>query len=828
MRSRCPLRSPFVLLPALLFAAGCEEVTVTVLEVTQVEVQPAQRELVVGEALHLTVVVRDHSGNLLQDRPVGWSTGDPSVAQVSADGVVLAQAPGVVPIKASVAGVEGMASIRVLSPAQIVVASQLHFVGQAGQPNPPAQLLPITNSGEAPLTELSLAILPVGDGPSDWLRADLQLSEGGMAALLNADLAGLPPGSYAARLRISSSHADNSPVDVTVELHLQEPVPSIQLSASTLGFPWKPGQPPPPTVTVDVWNGGAGVLGELELSKRYEAGQPSGWLDARLLANSAPTEIEVAATPGSLPEGTYTAWIALASPDATNSPRELRVRLTVGDPVPQIVLNPDQLELFGVAGETSVRAALARVEDANDGPLSGLSAVIEYPPGGPAGWLTTSLAQSVAPTDLTVQASAAGLAVGTYEAVVRVEAGAALNSPRFLPVVFHVYNPVSAAQSVIESSPDTLTADGTSTSTITVRLRDPGGTPLSSGGHQVHLSTTAGHLGPVVDLLNGTYQATLTATTTIGVATVTGQLDGNALGAGATVTFVAGAASAEHSTLSVQALEALEALQLSGPTPSEVKSFRVEAQLRDRWDNPLRRGGDQVSFSSSHGDIGPVEDHDDGTYSAILSISGDVESFTVTGDVNGTEMADNETVEPPPADDPPADDPPADDPPGDDPPDDDPPGDDPPADDPPDDNPPADDPPDDDPPGDDPPGGDPPAVDPTIASVSEISYLTTGGPDSTRHIRGSLSVVDGLGDPLPSASVAIELANQNTGQTWSFSGVSDNEGRMLFQLNNVPDGCYVTRVVSLTAPGYTWDGDTPPNQTCRAASNTLAEPSPTP
>jgi len=806
MRSRFLSGSPFALLlaplPALLLVGGCEDITITVVDVMQVEVQPAQVELVVGDSLHLTAVLRDQSGNVLHGRPVGWTTGDPSVAEVSAEGVVLAQTPGVVPIKASVAGVEGMANIRVLSPARIVVPTHLHFVGQVGAPDPAAQLLPIVNAGEWPLSDLSLAIVSFGGGPSDWLRAGLQPFAGGIAALLTVQHSGLPPGSYAARLRISSPHAENSPVDVDVDLYLEEPTPysSIQLSATTLGFPWDAGQAPPPMVTVDVWNGGTGVLEGLGLSIRYETGQPAGWLDARLTLPSAPTEMEIAATPGTLPNGTYTAWIVLSSPGAINSPRELRVRLTIGDPAPQLLLSPDRLELFGVAGETSVQSGFARVSNATEGPLSGLSVGIEYALGEPVAWLTAALAESVAPTDLTVGANAGGLAVGTHRAAVWVEGAGALNSPRWLDVVFHVGAAVSAARSVIESSPTTLIADGVSTATITVHLRDPGGTPLSSGGHQVALSTTAGHLGQITDRLDGTYQATLTAPTTVGVAAITGELGGNAIGEAATVTFLAGAASAEHSTLTVRALEAVQALDSHA---GEEHNFRVLAELRDRWENPLGRGGDQVAFSSSQGDLGPVEDHENGTYSAILSTSGEVGTFTVTGTVNGIEMAEGETVEPPANDDPPGDDPPEDEPPGDDPPEDDPPADEPPE--------------------DDPPGDDPPPVDPTTASVREISYGTTGGGNSNRHLHVALTVVDGLGDPLRSASVAIELANTDTGQTWNYSAVSGHEGDVTFSLNNHPVGCYVTRVVSLSAAGYNWDGETPSNGVCRASGTTSVE-----
>ena len=96
--------------------------------------------------------------------------------------------------------------------------------------------------------------------------------------------------------------------------------------------------------------------------------------------------------------------------------------------------------------------------------------------------------------------------------------------------------PADATTSTITASPSSITADGTSTSTVTVQLFDANGNPLVSGGDNVSFSTDLGSLTSFTDLDNGSYTAILTSTTTTGLATVTGTLGPLDIGS-ATVTF---------------------------------------------------------------------------------------------------------------------------------------------------------------------------------------------------------------------------------------------------------------------------------------------------
>ncbi len=98
----------------------------------------------------------------------------------------------------------------------------------------------------------------------------------------------------------------------------------------------------------------------------------------------------------------------------------------------------------------------------------------------------------------------------------------------------------STALSTIVAAPGSLVANGTSTSAVTVQLRDAFGNNLTSSGGTVGLSTTSGSLSAVTDHADGTYTATLTAPATVGSASITGTVNAAALAASASVSFTPG------------------------------------------------------------------------------------------------------------------------------------------------------------------------------------------------------------------------------------------------------------------------------------------------
>jgi uncharacterized repeat protein (TIGR02059 family) len=97
--------------------------------------------------------------------------------------------------------------------------------------------------------------------------------------------------------------------------------------------------------------------------------------------------------------------------------------------------------------------------------------------------------------------------------------------------------------STVSGSPGTIFADssgGSTSSTITVTLKNNASSNLGVSGGTVTMASSLGSLSAVTNVGNGTYTATLSSTTT-GTATVHASLDGKQLSASTSVTVNAGA-----------------------------------------------------------------------------------------------------------------------------------------------------------------------------------------------------------------------------------------------------------------------------------------------
>jgi hypothetical protein len=165
---------------------------------------------------------------------------------------------------------------------------------------------------------------------------------------------------------------------------------------------------------------------------------------------------------------------------------------------------------------------------------------------------------------------------------------------------------------------------------------DTNGNDLTASGGTVTLTTTAGSISAVTDNSDGTYTATLTSSTSVETATITGQLDGNDLNDDASVTFTSGVADAATSTISANPTEI---------TADGSSTATITVQLKDAYGNNLSAGGDNIALATTHGSLGSVTDNGDGTYEATLTAATDLGSAVITGTLNGTVLTDKATVD---------------------------------------------------------------------------------------------------------------------------------------------------------------------------------------
>ncbi|WP_337983581.1 InlB B-repeat-containing protein [Lysinibacillus sp. C5.1] len=101
-----------------------------------------------------------------------------------------------------------------------------------------------------------------------------------------------------------------------------------------------------------------------------------------------------------------------------------------------------------------------------------------------------------------------------------------------------VSGPPSLAKSTVTVNDSSLLADGTSQTTVTVKLKDAQGNDVTTGGATVSILSTLGIIGTVTTHNNGTYTATLTAPSTVGTSILSATVNGNAIAATTSVQFI--------------------------------------------------------------------------------------------------------------------------------------------------------------------------------------------------------------------------------------------------------------------------------------------------
>ena len=121
MKLMCTLRHTFAggALAAVCLLPACgddgEDLPTGPEAVAVVTVETPTGTIAVGQALQLTATTLDADGNILDDRPIAWSSADEAVATVSEAGLVTGQGPGETEITATSEGVADGVTITVSS-----------------------------------------------------------------------------------------------------------------------------------------------------------------------------------------------------------------------------------------------------------------------------------------------------------------------------------------------------------------------------------------------------------------------------------------------------------------------------------------------------------------------------------------------------------------------------------------------------------------------------------------------------------------------------------------------------------------------------------------
>jgi hypothetical protein len=288
--------------------------------------------------------------------------------------------------------------------------------------------------------------------------------------------------------------------------------PAIALSAAAAAFLDTAGTSDPAAQTINVTNGGGGVLSGLSLGTIVYGAGATGWLAASLAATTAPTTLTLAAAKGSLAPGTYTATVPVQAAGASNTPQTVTVTFTIVAAVPAIGLSTAAVNFVDTLLTADPAAQTVTITNTGLGTLSGLAVgTISYGVGG-SGWLTATLGAATAPTTLSLAVAKGSLAAGTYTATVPVQSAGASNSPQSVSVSFTVV-----------PAPTIGLSSGTVTFNDTLQTSDPANQTVnvtSTGGTLTGLSLgTISYASGTGWLTTASLNVTTTpATLTLGVA----------------------------------------------------------------------------------------------------------------------------------------------------------------------------------------------------------------------------------------------------------------------------------------------------------------------
>ncbi|KAB7681179.1 hypothetical protein GBN23_06345 [Plesiomonas shigelloides] len=179
--------------------------------------------------------------------------------------------------------------------------------------------------------------------------------------------------------------------------------------------------------------------------------------------------------------------------------------------------------------------------------------------------------------------------------------------------------------STLTATPSVIIADGKSTSTIILTLKDKFGN-IVNNAHKVELSASKGSLSPVTQSGDGKYEATLTSSTTSEISTITAIVDDNQFSK-ITVEFIPGKPDEVKSTLSV--------------TPNTLianadSNAQIRFEMKDANGNAIT-DEQNVTFSSTlDTTISDIAYQGNGVYTAKLT-AGITDGVTpVTVSINGS------------------------------------------------------------------------------------------------------------------------------------------------------------------------------------------------
>jgi uncharacterized protein (TIGR03437 family) len=280
--------------------------------------------------------------------------------------------------------------IRQLTPLNLTLSTTILAFTVGG-----SQTVSVDSAG-GPLTFSAFAST---DSGVNWLR--VSPSSGATPAILTitAQTGQLPPGVYTGTITIAAPQAANNPQIITVTLTIA----NLTISTGTISFSSAGSQ----NFTV------GSTLPGLALSASARTDSGGNWLSVTPISGSSPSTLTVSATSGALSPGTYSGTVTITSPNAANSPQNVRVTLVVGVAT-AVSANPQALTFQSPIDSIGVPSQTIQLSSVTPNATFTVQSI-------PDAWLAVTPTTGQLPSRLSVSVNVVGLAAGTYTSKIAVQ-----------------------------------------------------------------------------------------------------------------------------------------------------------------------------------------------------------------------------------------------------------------------------------------------------------------------------------------------------------------------------------------------------------------------
>jgi hypothetical protein len=303
----------------------------------------------------------------------------------------------------------------------------------------------------------------VEDSGSGWLSASVQ---GSFPALITivCDPTGLTAATYTGTVPITDQRASNSPQNISVMFTVSAgiPAPTIVRSPTTVALSVQQGNAATATANVVITSGTAGVLAGPTVGTITGTG--STGVTAAITGTGPSYTMTVTAASAALTSAgsPYAATVPIVDADASNSPQNVTVNLTVTavspPATPTILLSASDVSLTAVAGSGVTRTTTVTVSSGNGATLGTTSV------GTVTGTASTAVTTSVSGHVVTINAAVGSFAAGSYSATIPILNSTASNSPQNVTLTFTV----TASTAPTTSVPSTILLFGSTPGNVLV------------------------------------------------------------------------------------------------------------------------------------------------------------------------------------------------------------------------------------------------------------------------------------------------------------------------------------------------------------------------